>query len=174
MKIIMYIYFIFYFLFSFSLKAAESNQVFVEAVKDLRVQLSVYNYEQESLNPFKSSTFLNKQKRKSLQLVLDDPLRSASLESYKLAGLVWETKVPKAIIKDPEGKTHILKKGDYLGDRQGQIISIREGEVVVLELIEREGGEGTMYKTNVLTFSELFIENKNKNKNKSKNRRGGN
>lgn len=164
LKIYLYIYFSLCLFFVSPLRAQESNEAVKKALTELRSQLSVNNYEQEGLNPFKVSDYLNKQKREKLNLKfdLDDPLRSASLEDYKLAGLVWKTKVPKAIIKDTEGKTHILKTGDYLGDKQGQIIQIREGEVVVLELIEKEDGEGKLYKTNVLTFSHLFIKNEKK------------
>ncbi|MBE8221251.1 MAG: pilus assembly protein PilP [Bdellovibrionales bacterium] len=162
MKIYLFIYFIVHIFFINILNAKDDNQLFKDAVKILKVQLSVYSYGSETQDPFKQNDFSNNKNNKNFNLFLDNPLRSANLEDYKLIGLVWETKIPKAIIKDTNGKTHILKKGDYLGNRQGQIIKIREGEVVVLELTEREDGEGTLYKTNVLTFSDLFIDNKNK------------
>lgn len=171
MKMSLFVYFSICIFFIGELRAKESNQIFIDAIRVLRVQLSIYKYASENRNPFKPSTFLNKKKREKFNIFLDDPLRSASLEDYKLVGLVWKTKIPKAIIQDTEGKTHILKNGDYLGDKQGQIINIREGEVVILELIEKEDGSGTLYKTNVLTFSEIFLEGQKKRNRTGRNKK---
>lgn len=163
-KIYLFIYFSF-FLTSNVLAEDDNKKKFLDVAEKLRNQLSEYIYSPSSLNPFRTNIFTKKKHKKFVKF-LDDPLRNNDLETYKLIGLVWATKIPKAIVQDTSGKTHILKKGDYLGNRQGQIIAIREGELVVLELDEQEYGPdeepgAKKYSIKVLTFSDLFIE-KNK------------
>ncbi|MBE8162973.1 MAG: pilus assembly protein PilP [Bdellovibrionaceae bacterium] len=152
------------FLFASELMANNSQQRFIEAVKSLNGNLSRYNDDSTNLSPFKESELLKSKQKKGLKKFLDDPLRSANVEDYKLKGLMWKTNIPKAIVKDTLGKMHILKVGDYLGVNQGQIIHIREGEVVVLELKEGGGDDGPTYSTKVLTFSEPQLNGKEKNK----------
>lgn len=168
-KISLFIYFS--LLFKGHLMAQDDKKKFLDAAGNLRNQLSEYIYSASSLNPFKTNIF-DAKKAKKFKEFLDDPLRSDHLADYKLIGLVWETKIPKAIVQDTTGKTHVLRKGDYLGNRQGQIIAIREGELVILELEEEYGPDNAQeikkYQTKILTFSELFIKKKNKNNTEEK------
>lgn len=164
MKISLFIYFSISIFFTNSLRAMDSEKDFQQALRDVGKQFEDFKYAADGIDPFTSSILLNKKDRSKADLFLDDPLRNMSLKNYKLLGLIWKTKVPKAFIQDTEGKTHVLRKGDYLGDKQGQIIKIREGEVIVLEAHEEEDEKGLRYKTNVLTFSELFLDSKKKKK----------
>ena len=67
------------------------------------------------------------------------PLQKFELTQVRLIGIIWDVRRPKAMIKDPDGNTHIVSTYTKIGGRHGYIASIREGEIVVVETIEREG-----------------------------------
>lgn len=62
-----------------------------------------------------------------------DAIRRWPLVSYTLVGIIWDVKMSKALIRDQEGKMHILKIKDRIGYDNGVITDIREGSVTVLE-----------------------------------------
>lgn len=66
-----------------------------------------------------------------------DPLEEYALSSLRLASIMSETTVPKAMFIDPTGLGHFAKEGDRIGRRGGVIRSIRTNEVEIRE------GEGT-------------------------------
>jgi Tfp pilus assembly protein PilP len=61
------------------------------------------------------------------------PLEQFELDQLKIVGILWDINNPKAMIKDPNGKIHMVKHKTKLGRRNGYIKLIREGEVVVIE-----------------------------------------
>lgn len=67
-----------------------------------------------------------------------EPLEKFDLEQLKLVGILWDTKKPKAMVKDPTGKVHMVYPNTKMGKRNGYIRLIREGEVVVIESIVDE------------------------------------
>lgn len=68
--------------------------------------------------------------------VIDDKMeaiRRWPLEQYKLIAIIWDVKNPKAMIIDSARTMHLLKKNYRIGNREGVITSITEGEIVVTE-----------------------------------------
>lgn len=67
------------------------------------------------------------------------PLQKYELSQLSLIGVIWDVRKPKAMLKDPAGATHIVGPNTKIGPRNGYIAVIREGEIVVVETIDREG-----------------------------------
>ena len=67
------------------------------------------------------------------------PIQKFDLNSLALIGIIWDVSHPRAMIMDPEKKVHILGPNAKVGNRNGYIAVIREGEIVVVETQEQEG-----------------------------------
>jgi hypothetical protein len=61
------------------------------------------------------------------------PLEKFPPEDYKLIMIIAGTAVPKAIMVDPVGNRHVVRKDNRLGNRNGVVDEITEFEVVVKE-----------------------------------------
>lgn len=66
-------------------------------------------------------------------------LQSYPLDQIKVRGIIWNVKKPRALVEVPGGTIHTLTLGDRLGNRNGYVAVIREGEVVVIETVDRGG-----------------------------------
>ncbi len=67
-------------------------------------------------------------------------LQRFDISTLKLIGIIWDVKRPRAMITDPNGKIHIVGPNAKVGPRNGYIAVIREGEIVVVETVEGDGG----------------------------------
>lgn len=67
------------------------------------------------------------------------PLQNFDLNQLRLTGIIWDVKAPKAILKDPTGNIHVVGPNAKIGPRNGYVATIREGEIVVIETIDRDG-----------------------------------
>jgi type IV pilus assembly protein PilP len=67
------------------------------------------------------------------------PLQQWDIDQFRLVAIIWDVRRPRAMLRDPSGKTHIVGPNTKLGPRNGYIAVIREGEVVVVETIEQDG-----------------------------------
>lgn len=76
------------------------------------------------------------------------PAQKYALEELRLVGVMWEVKDPKAMFMDPEDEVLVLGRDESIGNRNGYIAAIREGEVVVVEAIRKRGD--IVYRTRVL------------------------
>ncbi|MGE0527148.1 MAG: pilus assembly protein PilP [Bdellovibrionales bacterium] len=76
------------------------------------------------------------------------PAQRYDLEQLKLVGIMWDIKDPKAMFMDPDQEVLILGRDESIGNRNGYIAAIREGEVVVVEAIRKRGD--IIYRTRVL------------------------
>jgi type IV pilus assembly protein PilP len=79
------------------------------------------------------------------------PLSAAqryAIEELKLVGIMWDVREPKAMFVDPDKEILTLGRDESIGNRNGYIAAIREGEVVVVEAIRRRGE--VSYRTRVL------------------------
>lgn len=61
-----------------------------------------------------------------------------NLKDYRLKGLIWKTRDPKAIFESPSREEYRLSIKDYIGEDFGFIATIREKEVVVIQTIEKD------------------------------------
>ena len=144
-KYIRYIFFMFLtFVFYISLAQGESKKLKTESplssdrqkqiernLKKLKLEFRPYTFETEM------SFFRTKDKKLSSRTVKELPrIQRHDLDEYEVRGLYISINRPKAskvFILDPEGKKHTLKVGDFIANRNGQVIAIRENEIVVLE-----------------------------------------
>lgn len=76
------------------------------------------------------------------------PAQRFALEELRLVGVMWEVKDPKAMFMDPDDEVLVLGRDESIGNRNGYIAAIREGEVVVVEAIRKRGD--IIYRTRVL------------------------
>lgn len=76
------------------------------------------------------------------------PAQRFDLDQLRLVAIMWDVKDPKAMFMDPEAEVIVLGRDEGIGNRNGYIASIREGEVVVVEAIRKRGD--IIYKTRVL------------------------
>ncbi len=67
------------------------------------------------------------------------PLQRFKLEELALMGIIWDVSKPRAMVRDPGGQIHVLGPNAKLGDKNGYIAVIREGEIVVIETFEEDG-----------------------------------
>lgn len=82
------------------------------------------------------------------QAVLLSPLQRFDLDKLKLVGILWDVHHPKAMFVDPNNEVHIAGRDEGIGRRNGYIAEIREGEVVIVETIHKDGKN--VFKTRVL------------------------
>lgn len=75
--------------------------------------------------------------------VVVEPLQAYDISEFKLLGIIWQVKDPKAMVLDPAGKTHLIRKQTKIGRNNGFVAAIREGEVIVVEPTVAENGAPT-------------------------------
>lgn len=71
------------------------------------------------------------------------------LTQLTLTAIAWNTKEPKALIRDPKSNIYMVKKRDPIGRNNGYVEDIREGEVIVVESRSIRGGQ-KFYSTQIL------------------------
>lgn len=76
--------------------------------------------------------FKIKQKREIVS-VAASPLESHPVESFQLVGVITGPSRLRAVLKDPDGKSHIVGQGVKIGLRNGTISRIGEDRIVVIE-----------------------------------------
>jgi len=76
------------------------------------------------------------------------PAQRFDLEQLQLIGIMWDIREPKAMFVDPEKEVLVLGRDESIGNRNGYIAAIREGEVVVVEAVRKRGD--IIYRTRVL------------------------
>lgn len=68
------------------------------------------------------------------------PLQRYPLGSLVLMGIIWDVKSPKAMFISPDKQVHVIGLDQGIGNKNGYIASIREGEVVVVEAERSDAG----------------------------------
>ena len=67
-------------------------------------------------------------------------LQRFDLNDLRLIGIMWDIREPKAMFVDPENKVHVIGRDEGIGNQNGYVESIREGEVVVVEAVRSDAG----------------------------------
>ena len=62
-----------------------------------------------------------------------EAIRRWPLRDYRLIGVIWDVQSPKAMIVDPTGTMHLLKRNYRIGDKDGIISSISEGTITIIQ-----------------------------------------
>jgi Tfp pilus assembly protein PilP len=86
----------------------------------------------DPFKPFIKLTEKEKETKPSVSELLP-PIQRYSLEEFKLVGVLWMQKQPKAMIVDPEKNTYVLSVGDEIGNMRGRIVEIRNNGILVQE-----------------------------------------
>ncbi|MEZ0390828.1 MAG: pilus assembly protein PilP [Pseudobdellovibrionaceae bacterium] len=71
------------------------------------------------------------------------PLEMYDVGQFKLVGIVWNVRDPKAMVRDPLGKLHMVRRETRIGRNNGFVAAIREGEVIIVEPTIAEDGMQT-------------------------------
>lgn len=73
------------------------------------------------------------------------PLEKYAVDQFVLQGVLRSDKIPKAMFRDPEGKTHIISEGTRIG-RSGAVVSrILNREVIITERTTNYLGSETLF-----------------------------
>ncbi len=62
-----------------------------------------------------------------------EAIRRWPLRDYRATAIMWDIQNPKVMIVDRKGTLHLLKKNYRIGNRNGIITAINEGEIIVTE-----------------------------------------
>lgn len=74
--------------------------------------------------------------------VVRPPIQRYPLNQFRIAGIVWIGDQPQAMIVDPEANTYFLGVGDKIGDKEGEILEVRESGLLVQERARLENVYG--------------------------------
>lgn len=94
-------------------------------------------------DPFRKPLYILEREEQSLKSQntqeanrIDDKIESIRrwpLRDYRLVGVIWDVKNPKAMIVDPTNTMHLLKRNYRVGDKDGIISAISEGTITVIQ-----------------------------------------
>jgi len=81
-----------------------------------------------------------------------EPLQNWELDSLQIVGILWDVKVPRALVKDPSGTVYTVTRNSKIGRNEGYVSAIREGEIVIVETRYEEGK--TIKESHVMEFKK--------------------
>lgn len=93
-------------------------------------------------DPFRKPLYILELEEKSLrpqkteEIRIDDKIeaiRRWPLRDYRLVGVIWDVRNPKAMIVDPSNTMHLLKRNYRIGDKDGIISAISEGTITIIQ-----------------------------------------
>ncbi|MDH5471400.1 MAG: pilus assembly protein PilP [Gammaproteobacteria bacterium] len=85
-------------------------------------------FEEEKDNASESSLRPNIQRPK-------EPLESFPLDTLRMVGILEQNEQIWGLIKDPNNVVHRIQAGNYAGQNEGQIISVTEQQIDLIEII---------------------------------------
>ncbi|MBI5548191.1 MAG: pilus assembly protein PilP [Deltaproteobacteria bacterium] len=69
------------------------------------------------------------------------PLCKWELDQLKLVAVISGISNPLAMVEDPSGRGYIVRRGTFVGKRNGKVTHIRSGELVVTEIYKDQMGK---------------------------------
>ncbi len=87
--------------------------------------------------------------------VVRPPIQRYPLEQFRITGIVWIGGEPRAMVIDPEANTYFLGVGDKIGNKDGEILEVRDNGLLVQERTRLENVYGEVkieVKKSVLAF----------------------
>ena len=69
------------------------------------------------------------------------PLCKWELEQLKLVAVISGISNPLGMVEDPGGKGYVVRRGSFIGKRNGKVTQIRAGEVIVTEIFKDQLGK---------------------------------
>lgn len=82
-----------------------------------------------------------------------EPLEEFALDSLKMVGTLGEASGMTALVMDPNGVTHRVRPGNRLGQRDGRLITVEGGRMILVELTP-DGAGGWEEVQAVVTLAE--------------------
>lgn len=64
------------------------------------------------------------------------PLEAFPLDALKFVGILKEGPIIWALISQPNGLVSRVKQGDYMGQHYGQVLSIKDNEIKIVEYVQ--------------------------------------
>ena len=134
---------------SFTVEAFKDEKPDVEPLPLIEPYESV-SYSSETLvNPFLSLNNRGKEQVKSsidFNEVFEPERRREVLEGFpldalKMLGTLFQDDQAWVLVSTPDGGTHRVTLGNYLGRRSGKIININEQEVLLREIVKNPTGQ---------------------------------
>jgi len=114
-----------------------------------------YNADGTLVDPFRARKAVNKSS--VLQPNLNrpkEPMEAYPLESLKYVGLLSKSKLTYALLKTPDESVQQVKLGNYVGQNFGRVTQIKDGEVVLLELVQDDLTGDWVERTTSLVLQE--------------------
>ncbi|MCB0349099.1 MAG: pilus assembly protein PilP [Bdellovibrionales bacterium] len=81
------------------------------------------------------------------------PLQKYSIEQLQLVGIIWGGAKPMAMVIDTTKKVFYVRENDKIGNNNGYVAKIREGEIIVIEMLLDENGKAN-YVTRVMKINK--------------------
>ena len=101
--------------------------------------VSTYTYETRGKrDPFEPYRYIAPVRMKD-----HGPLMAYELQQLSVVAVVWDTGNPRALVTDPRGDTHLVRKGTAIGKNDGLVIHIGDNMVLVKETYIDFAGEVT-------------------------------
>ena len=69
-----------------------------------------------------------------------EPLEAYALDSLRLVGSMGSGANLEGLIRDTEGTIHRVHRGNYMGQNNGKIVSITDGQIDLVELVPNGTG----------------------------------
>ncbi|OIO76771.1 MAG: pilus assembly protein PilP [Gallionellaceae bacterium CG1_02_56_997] len=70
-----------------------------------------------------------------------EALEEFPLESLKMVGYVFKSKVGFAVVRAPDGKLHQVRAGNYVGMNFGLITKVTDTEILIKEVVQDSTGD---------------------------------
>ncbi len=119
-------------------KAAVEKEAAKEAAAELEEEEPTYTYnpigKRDPFRPFLSGP-------REDEIRHPTPLQRWDVDQFQLVGIVWGIDRPRAMVVDPEGESHVLELGTYIGKAWGKVTDITAEAVVVTEEYQTVEGE---------------------------------
>lgn len=68
-----------------------------------------------------------------------EPLQKWELDRLQVVGILWDVRIPRAMVQDPDGALYTIIKNSKIGRNEGFVAAIREGEIVIVETLYSDG-----------------------------------
>lgn len=133
----------------------EEQEISQEIIESFGLQPYEYQYDPKKRDPFISLRQVKVTDISEINQVFLGPhlpLERFAVDQFKLIGVIWDTDEPRALIMDPNNKSHIVKKNDRIGPHKGYLAEIREGEVIIAE--PKQQGLKIQYDIKTLTVQK--------------------
>lgn len=136
---------IFYFIFYISIlvNAQTGTSPLTEPIVPNEVKAGFDELILGERDPFRKPRYLEEleeqvaEKNAPPQIITEDEkveaIRRWPIRDYRLVAIMWNIENPKVIVADKRGTLHTMQKNYRLGNKNGIISSIGEGEMVVVE-----------------------------------------